>query len=183
MRVKWYIVKIMSKLLGKTDKQMCDKINELFRSYGMAVGENCRIYSNILTSESFLIELGGNITISNDVQLVTHDNSIIKADLGYTDLFGKIKIGSNSFVGARSIIMGGVEIGENVIVASGSVVTHSIPDGVVVAGNPARVISTVEKFRQKHMNDGFNIEGLSQKEIKQLIENNEDKLQKRRYLL
>lgn len=42
-----------------------------------------------------------------------------------------------------------VTIGSNVLVAAGSVVTKTIPDNVVVAGNPAKIISSIEVFEEK----------------------------------
>ncbi|WP_344795007.1 acyltransferase [Litoribacillus peritrichatus] len=49
-------------------------------------------------------------------------------------------IGVNSFVGAASVIMPGVTIGAGSIVGAGSVVTKDVPSGVIVAGNPAKII-------------------------------------------
>ena len=49
-------------------------------------------------------------------------------------------IGSNVFIGARSIITKGVHIGDGVVVGAGSVVTKDVPANVVVAGNPAKII-------------------------------------------
>lgn len=51
-----------------------------------------------------------------------------------------IRIGKNVFLGARSIILKGVEIGDHSVIGAGSVVTRSVPAGVVAAGNPCRVI-------------------------------------------
>lgn len=53
---------------------------------------------------------------------------------------GKITIGDDSWIGANAVITAGVHIGKHVVVAGGSVVTRSVPDHSVVAGNPARVI-------------------------------------------
>jgi len=50
------------------------------------------------------------------------------------------------WIGASSIILAGVEIGENAVVGAGSLVTKAIPPGVVAAGNPARVIRSVESL-------------------------------------
>ncbi len=61
-----------------------------------------------------------------------------------------VKIGDNTFIGQRVTILCGVEIGSNCIVGAGSVVTKSIPDGMVFAGNPARKICTIEEYTQKH---------------------------------
>lgn len=68
---------------------------------------------------------------------------------GYPYKTGSIEIFDNCFIGARSIIMYDVKIGPNAIVAAGSVVTKDVPEGMVVGGNPAKVISTVENVARK----------------------------------
>ena len=81
------------------------------------------------------------MTISNDVQLITHDNYVIKIIDNATDVFGEIVIGNNCFIGARSIILPGVTIGNNCIIGAGSVVTKDIPPYSVVVGIPAKKIN------------------------------------------
>jgi acetyltransferase-like isoleucine patch superfamily enzyme len=49
-------------------------------------------------------------------------------------------IGDRCLIGAHSIVYPGVRIGNGCIVAAGSVVTHDVPDGCIVMGNPARVV-------------------------------------------
>lgn len=61
-----------------------------------------------------------------------------------SDVSGAI-IGDNCYIGAGAIIMNPVKIGNNVIIGAGSVVTKDIPNNCVVAGNPARVIRTIDK--------------------------------------
>lgn len=50
-----------------------------------------------------------------------------------------IQIGDGCWIGARSVILGGVRIGAGCVVAAGSVVTRDVPDNVLVAGVPARI--------------------------------------------
>lgn len=179
MNIRYFTIKLYCKILHYNDGKTCEMINKSFRKKGVNIGKNCHIYSDISTSESFLIEVGDNVTISNDVQFITHDNSIIKADPSVTDLFGQIKVGDNSFIGAHSILLPGVTIGKNCIIGAGSVVSKSFADGCVIAGNPAIQVGLFEDFSSKYKNMGFNINGLSSDEIKSIILNNPEKLLKR----
>lgn len=54
------------------------------------------------------------------------------------------KIGDNSLIGANAVILEGVKIGVGSVVAAGSIVTKDVPDGVVVAGSPAKIIKEVD---------------------------------------
>jgi acetyltransferase-like isoleucine patch superfamily enzyme len=55
-------------------------------------------------------------------------------------LYLHTRIGSNCFLGGRSLILPGVEIGDGSIVGAGSVVTKTVPPGSLVGGNPARIL-------------------------------------------
>ena len=67
-----------------------------------------------------------------------------------------IEIETGAFIGANSILLPGTKIGKNTVVGAGSVVKGNIPDNVVVAGNPARVIKTTTEYyeKMKNINDG-----------------------------
>lgn len=137
-----------------------DILPKWFRSHGVKIGDGCCIYSNILSSEPYLISIGNNVTISNNVQLITHDNSIDKVLLDKSDILGKITIGDNCFVGAHSIILPGVTLGNNIIVGAGSVVAKSfIESRVIIAGNPARIVGSWDKFGAKYKDLAFNFHG------------------------
>lgn len=123
----------------------------LMRNSGIKVGENCRIFSRITTTEPFLVAIGNRVTISSDVEFCTHDNGIIKVIPGKTDAVGPISVGNDCFIGMHSILMLGVSLGDNCIVGAGSVVTHSFPPHTVLAGNPARAICTTEEYAEKYM--------------------------------
>lgn len=89
-------------------------------------------------------------------------------------MYGKIRIGNNCFIGERAILMYGISIPNNTIVAAGSVVTKSISEErVILGGNPAKVISTWDKFYDKNKN-----KGISKYKIKEIYDQ-EEKLVRR----
>lgn len=116
------------------------------RREGVQIGKGCRILSNVATSEPWLVSIGDRVTISSRVSLVTHDGSgwMLQDERGRRYRYAPIRIGDDVFVGAGATIMPGVEIGDRVVVGAGSVVTRSVPSGSVVAGVPARVVSTFD---------------------------------------
>lgn len=56
--------------------------------------------------------------------------------------FAPVVIGRNAWVGARAMVLKGVHVGDDSVVGAGAVVREDVPAGVVVAGNPARVVKT-----------------------------------------
>lgn len=129
-------------------------------------GTGTHINCNIAVNEPHLISIGEGTTVAGNVEFVTHDNSISKVIPNCTDLFGRITIGNNCFIGARSVIMYGVTIADNVIVAAGSVVTKSVNESnVIVAGNPAKVISTWDKFAEKSKDYAWDLNSVSRQEM------------------
>ena len=72
-------------------------------------------------------------------------------------------------MGAYSLILPGVSIGSNSIIGAGSVVTKSFGDNLIIAGNPARVISTVDSYKEKVISLSMNMQNLSGEERKNKI--------------
>ena len=118
-------------------------------SMGMSVGTNFkRLHGVILDpSHCWLITIGDNVTMAPRVHILCHDAST-KPFLNYTKI-GNVTIGDNVFIGAESMVFPGVTIGSNVIVGANSTVTHDVPDGVVVAGSPAKIICSLDDYLDK----------------------------------
>ena len=101
------------------------------------------------------IYIGENIVIAQYTIILTHDASrcymLDNIKNKKSEVFIKsVRIGDNTFIGQRVTILPGVEIGNNCIIGAGSVVTKSVPNGMVYAGNPARKICTIEEYSAKH---------------------------------
>ena len=116
---------------------------------GVKIGKNCFISTRQFPSEGYLIEIGDYVRIAKHTGFFTH-GGIWSIRHFYNnkelDHFGKIKIGSYTSIGENCMIMPGVTIGERCVIGGGSVVTKSIPDGCMVAGNPAKFLGYTEDF-------------------------------------
>lgn len=122
------------------------------KEVGVSFGKRCHFFTPFWSSEPYLITIGNDVQITAGVKMFTHGGAhVLRREMPDFDFFGKINIGSNVYIGNNALIMPGVTIGSNVIVAAGSVVCNSIPNNVVVGGNPARIITTIENFKEKHL--------------------------------
>jgi acetyltransferase-like isoleucine patch superfamily enzyme len=120
--------------------------------YGCKVGKNVRITGWLhFPTEAFLISIGDDVTLTNNITFHTHDGGvgILRKEIKGINVFGKIAIGNNVFIGSNTTILPNVRIGDNVVVGASSVVTKDVPDNVVVAGNPAKIINTLEVYKEK----------------------------------
>ena len=122
---------------------------------GAQIGKNCNICAQVLIESDVLI--GDNVTIKSGVQLWDgiriEDNVLIGPNATFTnDLFPRSKapfqllktmVKKGATIGANATILPGVSIGEGAIVGAGSVVTKDVPAGVVVLGNPARIVRAI----------------------------------------
>jgi len=123
------------------------------------IGKNVSIVGQAnFGSEPYLITIGDNTTISFDCAFVTHDAATrvirnIPGENPETVIYGEINIGKNCFIGCRTVILPNVTIGDNVIIGAGSIINKDIPSNTVAAGNPCKIICTLEEYKNKHKND------------------------------
>lgn len=109
-------------------------------SEGVNIGQWCYLWAG---EKSGMIEIGPQALLSPEV-FVTASNYDLDAGMGpVMDLPKKeasVRIGANTWLGAKVIVLPGVTIGDGTVVAAGAVVACDLPPGVLAAGVPARVI-------------------------------------------
>lgn len=156
MNKKYLILKLKEKWYSFLGKDTMDIKLEQYRLYGAKIGRGVRAFSPIVSAESYMITVGENTTISTGVKFITHDNAAIKVYEDGTDLIGPVNIGKNCFIGLNTIILPGVKIADGCIIGAGSVVTKSVNESYsVVAGNPAKIISSVQAYKEKNQDKVF----------------------------
>ncbi|WP_245833609.1 serine acetyltransferase [Nonlabens spongiae] len=104
---------------------------KIFKSTKIEGGMACyHPYASVINAKNIgrNFEFRNSITIGNK----SNDNRLIPT------------IGDNVKIGANACIIGDIKIGNNVIIGAGSIVVRDVPNNVVVAGNPARVIKALE---------------------------------------
>ncbi len=150
-------------------------IEKYFQKRGYRVGNGNRIYIKKIAGEPYLVKIGNHCTITAGVIFLTHDGGAWVFREGNQDLnvFGKIEVKDNCFIGVSSIILPNVTIGPNSVVGAGSVVTRDVPPNVVVAGVPAKVISTIDEYEKKCVGRwrALGLKGTRSTWEKQLIDN------------
>ena len=154
------------------------------RFIGVTIGENCNIHTKCWSSEPYLITIGNNVHITQNVRFQTHGGShVLRSKVPDFDSFGKIVVEDDVYIGAETQILPGVTIGKGSLIGAGSVVTKSIPTGIVVAGNPARFICTIDQYIERNLIYNIHSENLSAEDKKQLlIKLPDDKFLKKKFL-
>jgi acetyltransferase-like isoleucine patch superfamily enzyme len=128
---------------------------ELLRLQGAEVGEGCRIHITSLGSEPYLVSIGDETLIAPGVAFITHDAGtwVFRKEYPLAGRFGRITVGSRVYIGLQAIILPGVTIGDRSVVAAGAVVTKDVPPGTVVAGVPAKAISTIDEYARSTLEE------------------------------
>lgn len=173
---------MISKLINKYRKVFWSP-EKYARFLGVKIGKGCLISTKNYPSESYLIEIGDYCRIASGVTFYTHGglwSQRIKVEHSKLDFFGKIKVGNYTYIGEDAKIMAGVTLGSDVIVGAGSVVTRSVEDGVIVAGNPAKIVGQTSEFVDRIKQFDIGTKGMNYIEKKDyLLSLNEDKFIKK----
>lgn len=108
------------------------------------LGERVFFNFNCVVLDVCPVRIGSYTLFGPAVQIYTATHPF-DAQLRRKQEFGKpVTIGADVWVGGGAIILPGVNIGSRCVIGAGSVVTRDLPDGVFAAGNPCRVIRTID---------------------------------------
>lgn len=127
--IRYIIKKPAQSFTGKFDESTINHKIDHWRKLGARIGDKVRISTDLDGVNPHLITIGDGSIIGG--WLLTH---------GPLDGGKQVTIGSNVYIGWNAIVLPGVTIGNNCIVGAGSVVTKDVPDDMIVAGNPARIL-------------------------------------------
>ncbi|GAD03017.1 sugar O-acetyltransferase [Agarivorans albus] len=137
--------KLLNDLFGHISGDI--KIEPTFNcDYGknINIGDNFYVNFGCVILDCAEVKIGDNCFIGPQVGIYTACHPIDPIERNSGVEFAKpVTIGNNCWIGGHATINPGVVLGDNVVVASGSVVTKSFPNNVIVGGNPARVIKEI----------------------------------------
>ena len=123
-------------------------------NYGshMFIGENFFANFNFVAMDDARIYIGDNVAFGPNVSLMATNHPLLSSERFGLDQNGKmamaeyaeeIHIGSNVWLAANVVVIGGVTIGDDVVVGAGSVVTKDIPAGYLAYGDPCRAVRPI----------------------------------------
>ena len=119
---------------------------------GARIGRRCKISSHTFICEGVSIEdgvfVGHGVTFVNDrFPRATAASGELQTETDWECQKTIVKKGAS--IGSGATLLGGIVVGERAIVGAGSVVTRDVPPGMIVAGNPARVLRPIEQEQNK----------------------------------
>lgn len=148
----------IANIVGMQKFMSSSKYIKYARENGCTIGEGTRFFGekSIDMGAASLIEIGENCVITNRVRILAHtwDTPILhrhydRSNAPKEPASGNVTIGDNVFIGENSIVLPDTSIGENTIIGAGSIVTNDIPSESVAAGNPCRVIMSLEEYNDR----------------------------------
>lgn len=127
---------------------LCSYVSNAKPGEGIVTGKNCWIgVDAVISAGQGGIFMGDNVLIAAQAVIVCGNHDFEKLDTDTLDqaYYGRpIHIGDNVWIGAHTVILGGVTIGEHAVIAAGAVVNSDVEPYTVVGGVPARVLKRIE---------------------------------------
>jgi maltose O-acetyltransferase len=134
---------LLATLFGRLgDKAFVEAPFHCDYGWNIALGERVYVNAFCVFLDCAPIVIGDRTLLGPAVQLytATHPREAAERRTGL-EYARPITIGADAWLGGGSIVLPGMTIGDGAVVGAGSVVTHDVPPGVTVAGNPARAIA------------------------------------------
>ena len=145
------ITGIVKELLGKSEEAFINP--PFYCDYGthIEVGRNFFANYNCTMIDVAKIKIGDNCQMAPNVSIYTAGHPVHPDSRTSMYEFGlEVVIGDNVWIGGNTVILPDVHIGSNTVIGAGSVVTKDIPDWVVAAGNPCKVIRKITEEDRKY---------------------------------
>lgn len=136
---------ILRSLLGSTGERfLVESPFQCDYGYNIELGENFYANVNLVILDCAKVRFGDNVFIAPNVAIYTagHPLDAERRNQGL-EYAWPVTIGDDVWIGGGVTILPGVTIGEGSVIGAGAVVRHDVPPGVLVAGNPARVIRPI----------------------------------------
>ncbi len=136
---------VLNKLLGSI-KSIVGIQSPFWCDYGynIEVGENFYANHGLVILDGAKVVFGDNVFIGPNCGFYTAGHPIDSARRRqWLEFAHPITVGNDVWFGGGVHVMPGVTIGNNVVVAGGSIVTKNVPDNVIVAGNPAKIVRKI----------------------------------------
>lgn len=108
----------------------------------LKIGDFCSFNSGVTIFAKISITIGDYCRLGEQVWIGDSDYHAIDEVSSTREM--PVKLGRNVWVGNRSSILPGVSLGDHCVVGTGSIVTKSFPARSLLAGNPARLIRTLD---------------------------------------
>ncbi len=144
------IGKLVKELFGKSDGAFLNP--PFYCDYGshIEVGKNFFANYNCMIIDVAKVKIGDNCQMAPNVAIYTAGHPVHPDSRNTAYEYGiEVTIGDNVWLGGNTVIVPGVHIGSNTVIGAGSVVTKDIPDWVIAAGNPCKVIRRITEEDRK----------------------------------
>lgn len=145
------IGRIVKELFGKSENAFLNP--PFYCDYGshIEVGKNLFMNYNCMIIDVAKVTIGDNCMFAPNVAIYTAGHPVHPVTRNSLYEYGvEVTIGDNVWIGGNSVVLPGVHIGSNTVIGAGSVVTKDIPDWVIAAGNPCKVIREITEEDRKY---------------------------------
>lgn len=144
---------LLRQIFAKMGQKVC--VNTPFwcdYGYNTTVGNHFYANHNCQILDGGKVTFGDNVFIAPNCTFTTAEHALdVEQRNEGLEVALPITVGNNVWIGAGTIVLGGVTIGDNTVIGAGSVVTKDIPSGVIAVGVPCRVLREItEEDKNKY---------------------------------